>query len=341
MLKKTILTSIVLLFIVSAVGHHFYQKIHAENVHSAGAVFIKSTFTIEEVATALKPFVTDSNSFLWVAKQKRFTHIKPGKYLLKKGSSNNALVNLLRSGDQSPITISFNNQHSIENLAGRLAQQLEADSVSIEKTLLDSLFLVKNKYNKQTALEMYIPNSYEVYWTISPEKLRARMQQEFQRFWSQSRKEKAAKLDLTISQVMALAAIVQKETVKKSERPIVAGLYLNRLQNGWPLQADPTIIYALKEKYGQDYEVKRVLNKDLHIQSPYNTYKHKGLPPSLIAMPDISAIDAVLNPSKHRYFYMCASTTNIGYHDFAKNLRTHNNNAAKYQRWIHKKGIRR
>ena len=188
---------------------------------------------------------------------------------------------------------------------------------------------------------MYIPNKYEIYWNTSPEKLRAKMLSEYQKFWNENRTAKAKKLGLTKDQVITLASIVQKETAQISERPTVAGLYLNRYNDNWPLQADPTVIYALKEKHGHDKVFKRVLNKDLTINSKYNTYKHTGLPPSLIAMPDISAIDAVLNPEKHNYYYMCASVDNIGYHDFAKTLSQHNRNALKYQNWISKQGIKR
>ncbi|CAN0379653.1 unnamed protein product, partial [Ectocarpus sp. 4 AP-2014] len=150
---------------------------------------------------------------------------------------------------------------------------------------------------------------------------------------------KAKALKLSKEDVITLASIVQKETAQKVERPIVAGLYLNRLNNGWPLQADPTIIYCIKEVKGQDYVVKRVLNADLQINSPYNTYKNRGLPPTLIAMPDISSIDGVLNAQKHNYYYMCVNVDKFGYHSFAKTLAQHNRNAAKYQNWLNKKGV--
>ena len=146
---------------------------------------------------------------------------------------------------------------------------------------------------------------------------------------------------LSKEEVITLASIVQKETVKTIERPIVAGLYLNRIKRGIPLQADPTIIYMLKKKNGMDFQVKRVLYKDLKIASPFNTYLNKGLPPNLIAMPDISSIDAVLNYKKHNYIYMCASVTKFGYHEFASTLLQHNKNATTYQRWLNRKGINR
>ena len=188
---------------------------------------------------------------------------------------------------------------------------------------------------------MYVPNTYEFLWNTSAEGFRNRMYREYHKFWNVRRIAKAKKQNLEVQEVIALASIVQKETAQVSERPIVAGLYLNRYHKKWALQADPTVIFALQEKYGSDFEVKRVLNKDLKIDSPYNTYKYAGIPPGPIAMPDISAIDAVLNPSKHRYMFMCASTKKIGSHVFTKSLRQHNRNAKQYQRWLSSQGVQR
>ena len=207
--------------------------------------------------------------------------------------------------------------------------------------MLDATFLSKNKFNDKTALGMYVPNSYELYWNTSAIQLRERMLKEYNQFWTTKRINKARELNLTRTQVISLASIVQKETAKISERPIVAGLYLNRIKRRIPLGADPTIIYALKEKHGQDFVVKRVLYKDLKIDSPYNTYIHRGIPPSLIAMPDISSIDAVLFSAKHNYIFMCVNVDKLGYHAFAATAREHSKNAAKYHRWLNQQGINR
>jgi UPF0755 protein len=255
--------------------------------------------------------------------------------------SNNDIVNLLRSGNQTPIKVSFNNQDTLEKLAGRIAQQLEIDSISLLNSFLNKEFLSKNNLTEKSVLQIFIPNSYQFYWTTSAENFRNKIFKEYNRFWNKSRTKKAKALNLSKSEVITLASIVQKETAKKEERPIVAGLYLNRLKKGWPLQADPTIIYCIKQNKGQDYVVKRVLTADLKIKSPYNTYKNKGLPPTLIAMPDISAIDGVLNAQKHNYFYMCANVDKLGYHAFAKSLSQHNRNAVKYHRWMNKQRVHR
>jgi UPF0755 protein len=255
--------------------------------------------------------------------------------------SNNDLVNMLRSGNQTPTTVSFNNQDTLEKFAGRIAEQLEVDSISILNSFADKKFLKENDFTNKTAFQICIPNSYQFYWTVSADNLRDRLLSEYNKFWTSGRTQKAKALKMTKNEVFTLASIVHKETAKKVERPIVAGLYLNRLKDGWPLQADPTVIYAIKEAKGQDFVVKRVLKVDLEIDSPYNTYKNRGLPPSQIAMPDISAVDAVLNAQNHKYYYMCASIDKMGYHEFAKTLSQHNRNAVKYQNWLNKNGVNR
>lgn len=341
--KKLILLIIGLLLITgSFLGYNTYNKIYAPNTTKEGFVFVKSNSTLDDLENELRPFLKRVKPFIWVANQKKYNNnIRAGKFKIPKGISNNDLINLLRSGKQTPVKLVFNNQHSLEKLAGRISLQIEADSISLLREMMNNSFLSKNKFTNKTALGMYIPNSYELYWNTSPTQFRDRMLKEYNRFWTKRRINSARDLKLTRTQVISLASIVQKETAKVSERPIVAGLYLNRIKRRIPLQADPTIIYALKEKHGQDFQVKRVLNKDLKIDSPYNTYIYRGVPPSLIAMPDISSIDAVLFSSKHNYIYMCANVDKPGYHAFAASLRQHNRNAAKYHRWMNQQGINR
>ena len=341
--KKLILLIISLLLILGGVfAYNIYNKIYAPNTIKEGFVFIKTNSNLKDLENEIRPFLKRVKPFVWVANQKEYNkNIRAGKFKIPKGISNNDLINLLRSGKQTPVKLVFNNQHSIEKLAGRIAIQLESDSISILNTMLDSRFLLKENFTKKTALGMYVPNSYEFFWNTTAEQFRNRMFKEYNRFWTEKRINSARKLKLNRTQVIALASIVQKETAKVSERSTVAGLYLNRIKRGIPLQADPTIIYALKEKHGQDFVVKRVLFKDFKVESPYNTYIHKGVPPSLIAMPDISSIDAVLFSKKHNYIYMCANVDKLGYHAFAASLRQHNRNAAKYHRWMNQQGIKR
>ncbi len=342
-MNRKIIYGIITAFLLTGgiISFNYYQKIFDNNITKDIEIYIGSDYNLIDVKKLLTPFSNYPDTFIWLAEKKNFINPKGGRYVLKKGMSVNDVINLLRSGNQMPIRISFNNQNTLEKLSGRIAQQIEVDSISILNAMKDSVFLFENNFSGKSALGMYIPNSYELYWNITATSFRDRMLKEYRMFWTKSRMKKAKKINLSESEVITLASIVQKETVQKNERPIVAGLYLNRLKSNWALQADPTIIFALKEKNGEYFVVKRVLKKDLKINSSYNTYKNRGLPPTLIAMPDISSIDAVLNPTKHDYFYMCASVDKIGFHEFASSLSEHNRNASKYQRWISKRGIKR
>ena len=342
-LKKLFILIFSLLIIIGGIlGYNFYNRIYKPNTIKEGFLYIPTNSNFENVENLIRPFLKRVKPFTWVANKKKYPNsIKPGKYYISKDLNNNNLINLLRSGKQTVVKLSFNNQDTFEKLAGRISEQIEPDSISILNTLTNIPFITKAGFNKNTAIGMYIPNTYEFYWNTSAETFRSKMLNEFNKFWNTSRLEKAKSLNLSKNEVITLASIVQKETSNISERPMVARLYLNRLKDKWPLQADPTIIFALKNKLGNNTVIKRVLTKDLEIISPYNTYKNNGLPPGPIAMPDISSIDAVLNPPTHKYYYMCASITNIGKHEFAKTLAQHNKNATKYQLWLNKQGVNR
>jgi UPF0755 protein len=253
--------------------------------------------------------------------------------------NNNDIINSIRSNNL-PLKLSFNNQESLEKLAGRISAQIEADSLSLLNVMKDEAFLSENDLNLATSLGMYLPNSYEFFWNTSAEQFRNRMLKEYQRFWNDTRKTKAKAINLTQNQVIALASIVHEESKAVDEQPRIAGVYLNRLRIGMPLQADPTLKYAAYQlpQY-KNVIIKRVLNIHKDIDSPYNTYKNLGLPPGLIAMPDVSAIDAVLNYETHDYLYFVADAKRLGYHKFAKTLSQHNANAAEYHRYLSSQGI--
>ncbi|SFU37764.1 UPF0755 protein [Pustulibacterium marinum] len=302
-------------------------------------IYIPTNATYADVKEQLTPLLKDVDAFRQVANKKGYTsNIKAGKYRIQKGMNNNQIVNTLRSGN-IPVNVSFNNQDTAEKLAGRIAVQIEADSASLVTAMKDTDFLTENGFTEATYLSMYIPNTYEFFWNTDSEGFRNRMQKEYEKFWTADRKSKAAELNLSPTEVMTLASIVQKETAKTNERKRVAGVYLNRLKSGMLLQADPTVIYAVKDRNADfDTIIKRVVYEHLNVDSPYNTYKYAGLPPGPIAMPDISSIDAVLNPEKHDYYYFVADTKNFGYHKFSKTLAQHNRNAAKYHAWVSKQG---
>jgi len=342
-MKKKLGIFVAVLALIGVVyAYRIYSRIYSSNVAETTFVYIPTGANFQEFLPLIEPYLIDLDGFVWVAEKKNYPNtIRAGKFKIDKGMSNEELVNHLRGGKQETVTLTFNNQDSFEKLAGRIAAQIEADSVSVLNAFHEKGFQKKNGFDVSTALSMYIPNSYDFYWNTTADGFRDRMLTEYNRFWNEERLAKAEELKLTPLQVSTLASIVQKETAIVSERKTVAGLYLNRLWDFWPLQADPTIIYALKQKYGQDKEYKRVLNKDLTIDSPYNTYVNFGLPPGPIGMPDISSIDAVLNYEKHDYYFMCASVENIGHHEFAKTLAQHNANARAYQKWVSEQGINR
>lgn len=305
-------------------------------------VFIPTGADYNEVRAQLEPLLLDIDAFDALAKQKKYTaNIKAGRYEIKRGMSNNDIINSIRSNN-IPIKVSFNNQETLEKLAGRIANQIEADSLSLIETMTSEAFYEKSGFSKQTALGMYIPNSYEFFWNTSAEEFRDRMLKEYNRFWNDSRNAKAKALNMSRDKVMALASIVYEESKQASEQPRIAGVYMNRLRIGMPLQADPTLKFAAYQlpQY-KNTVIKRVLNIHKEIESPYNTYMNAGLPPGLIAMPDISAIDAVLNYEKHNYLYFAADAKRLGFHKFAKTLSQHNVNAREYQRYLSAQGINR
>lgn len=297
--------------------------------------------TYQDVEKILSPLVKNMSDFEFIAKRRSYPeNVKAGRFLLKKGMSAFQLVAAMRRN--VPVKLAFNNQERLENLCERLSTQIEPDTTKLLAAFYNPEFLEKNGFTKQTVFAMFLPNTYEVYWNISAEKFRGRMLDEYNKFWTKERIAKATALNLTPVQVITVASIVHKESVKKSERPTIAGVYLNRLNQGMPLQADPTVIYALKLRDNDFNQViKRVLYNDLFINSPYNTYKNIGLPPGPIAMPDVDAIDAVLNAEKHDYIYFCASVEKFGYHVFAATYEAHMKNARKYADWLNTQGTTR
>jgi len=305
-------------------------------------VFIRTGATMLDVKNSLEPLLRDVEKFESAAQRKGYAqNVRAGKYRIVKGMNNNEIINTLRV-ENVPVTVAFNNQENLADLAGRISVQIEADSTSILRELTDEQFLSQNNIDKENSLALYIPNSYEFFWNTNAKEFRERMIKEHSRFWNEERKQKAKTLGLTPKEVVTLASIVQKETAKVDERPKVAGVYLNRLKTGMLLQADPTVIYGIKKETGNfDTIIKRVLYRDLELDSPYNTYKYVGLPPGPITMPDISSVDAVLNPEKHDYYYFVANVEKFGYHMFAKNLTQHNRNKEQYVRWLNAQKIKR
>jgi len=315
-----------------------YRRIYYPNVITRKStdeyIYIRTGASFEEVMDSLykNNYIIDKGSFEWLAEKKNYKHnIHPGRYRIRNNMSNNDLINLLRSGKQEPVKVIINKTRSIEELAGKISRKIEADSLSLVKAFRNNDLLELLGFNSQTVAAMIIPNTYKFFWNTSAEQFVRRMHKEYLVFWNKERLEKAQQIGFTPLEVTILASIVSEETMKPSEDPVVAGVYINRLKKGMKLQADPTVKYAIG-----DFSLKRIFQKHLQYDSPYNTYLYKGLPPSPICIPEPSTIDAVLNYQKHDYLYFCAKDDLSGYHVFAKTLKQHNKNARAYQQALNR-----
>jgi UPF0755 protein len=344
-IKKIItIVSVVLIAVLLIYGIKLYGDIFSKNTKFSENelyVHIPTDANYEDVKKIITPYIDNMDKFEMVASKRSYIqNVKSGRFLFKNGMNNFELITALRNN--IPVKLAFNNQERIENVVGRVSSQIEADSTELMNIFKDSTFLKENGFTEDNVISICIPNTYEFYWNTKADKFRDKMVKEYRKFWNTERTSQAHKLGLTPVQVMTLASIVHKETVKKDERPKVAKVYLNRLEQGMPLQADPTIIYAVKLRDNNfDQIIKRVLYGDLTIRSPYNTYVNIGLPPGPIAMPDITAIDAVLNPDNNNYIYFCASVERFGYHEFASTYDQHQVNAKKYADWLNGTGTKR
>jgi UPF0755 protein len=341
--KKKLLLVLIIAFSVLGISmtFYFYQVFFSPNVllesEQPVALRIPSNANYKYVANKLyeDQIISDAVSFGFVAKVLDYQElVKPGLYTIKPDMTNLELVRLLRSGDQTPVKITFNNVRTKEDLAEKITANLEIDSTQFLNMIQDSVYIRKFDFDEETIMSMFIPNTYEVWWNTSPEALFDRMYREYNDFWTDARKEKANQMGLSQKEVSTLASIVQAESQKSDERPRIAGVYLNRLRLNMPLQADPTLVFALG-----DFSLKRVLNIHKETESPYNTYKYAGLPPGPINLPDINSLDAVLNAEDHKYLYFCAKEDFSGYHAFATSLSQHNANARRYQAALNKARI--
>ena len=343
-MKKFLYALLVLFLIAAIAGFYLYNSVWKPNVKldaDSENLYIPSHSNFADLKSILqeKNIIDNFSSFELTAKLMKYkdTNVKAGLYEIKNNWSNRELIRHLRLGKQKPVKLTFNNFRTIEELVGGIANQIEADSLSILNYITSEEYLEKSGTNKEQLLCQFLPNTYEVYWNTTVEQLIGKLDKEKEKFWNaKGRKEKAEKLNLSPTEVCILAAIVEKETLVGDEKSTVAGVYLNRLKKNILLQADPTVVYAVG-----DFSIRRVLNKHLRYDNPYNTYLYEGLPPGPIYLPDNSTVDAVLNAEEHSFLYFCAKPDNSGRHAFAKNLIAHNKNARTYQNWLNKRGIKR
>lgn len=317
------------------------------NIHGSATAFSEAEMVLlvprgadfEQLVDSLRagPIIRDEQLFRWVAERKKYgERIRPGRYVITKGTTMNDLVNKLRSGDQDPVNITFNNIRNLPQLAGRISRNIEADSLDVLALLRDPATAKRLGFNEATLISLFLPNTYEVWWTVTPEELIDRFAEEYKRFWNPDRLAAASALGLSQSQVSTLASIVQAETGVFSDAPTIASVYLNRLRIGMPLQADPTLLFAL----GLD-SAQRVLNAHKEVDSPYNTYKYKGLPPGPINLPEPRYIEAVLHPAETKYLYFCAREDLSGYSNFSTTYEQHLVNARRYQQALNQRRIYR
>ncbi len=318
---------------------HYFRKNVPENL-SQRYVYIPTGASFEQVVQLLYEggFLLDTTSFVRTARKMRYARaqMRSGRFEIQPGWRNYQLVRHLRGGAQAPVRVVLTDERLLEDVAAKVASFIEPDSAALMAAFTHDSLLASLGVTQATLMTLFIPNTYEFFWNTSPEGFLRRMKREHDRFWQQhDRLAKAKKIGLSPAEVYTLASIVEKETLRKDERPRIAGVYLNRLRQGMLLQADPTVVFATR-----DFNTPRVLERHLKFDSPYNTYLYKGLPPGPIAMASISSIDAVLNAEVHDYIFFCARGDGSGYHEFAKTLAGHNRNVRKYRENLRRRRLR-
>ena len=337
--KKILIPLIVFSTLLSTSSVYIYQMLFSPNFlinQPDKMILIKDDTNFKELTNQLieDTLLNDVISFSFLSKIMKYSdNVKQGAYRVKMNMSNYDLISMLRAGNQTPINITFSYSRKINDLAQKISQKLKMS----EKDLLD--FINKSGFDNygfdnQNIIGMFLPDTYEVYWDITPKNLLDKMKKEYDKFWNSERTKKLERINLSKNEVITLASIVASETNKIDEADRIAGVYINRLKKNMLLQADPTLIYA-----ANDFSIRRVLNKHKKIKSPYNTYRNKGLPPGPIRLSPKKYIDAVLNYEDHRFIFFCAKDDFSGYHEFAITLSEHNKNARKFQRALNKRNI--
>ena len=340
--KKILAVGLLLLFMAGAIASFLaYTIVFQPNLDLEGRkyvhFYIPTGSSFQDVRDQLQSdgLIRNMRSFTFLAERKNYPNrVMPGRYRLHQRMGNNELINLLRSGNQDPVMVTFNNIRTKEQLAGSLGSQLEADSLSILRLLNDHALLESYGKNPHTAPLLFLPNTYEFFWNASARQIMERMHREYQVFWNDSRIQKANEAGLSPVQAGILASIVERETSKVDEMARIAGVYINRLRRNMPLQADPTVVFAVG-----DFSITRVLNRHLAVDSPYNTYRYSGLPPGPISLPEPRVIDQVLQYENHNYLFFCAKDDFSGYHAFARTYPEHLANARRYHQALNQRRI--
>lgn len=341
-MKKVLILLLILAIVGGVVSWYVWQSAMAPNTVKSehNFILVAEGTTIDQIANQLtsKGLLREASSFKRTASWMKYTDedVRYGRFNIPAEYSNRDLINHLKSAKEAPVNVIINNVREITDLAKSVAAQIAIDSTTLVAAMLDTNVLERYGLTPSTALTLYIPNTYQVYWSTSGSDFVDRMATEHDKWWSKDgRRAKAEALGLTPQEVYTLASIVDKESNLNKEKPTIAGVYLNRLKRGIALQADPTVVFATRI-----FDLKRVLNKHLAMDSPYNTYKYAGLPPGPIYMASIAGLEAVLNPEEHNYLYFCAAPGYGSQHQFATNLKQHNANARRFHRWLNQQGIK-
>lgn len=336
MRKKTLFGLIGVLVLLVAAALFGVLQFYGGAVRAERELYLSAKTDYRGVTDSLLPSLKHRAAFHAYARRIDLQNtFKPGHYVLRPGMSVIDVARMLKLGLQTPVRVVINNVRTTAQLAGKLARQIDADSAALAGAFTSKTLCAEVGFDSVTLFSMFIPDTYEFYWTVAPEELVRRMKREYDRFWTADRDAKRRRSGLSRLEVMTLASIVYEETRKTDEMPRIAGVYINRLRRGIPLQADPTVKYAM-----QDFGLRRILYRHLKFPSPYNTYVNKGLPPSPICMPGQNAIDAVLGFEEHDYIFFCARPTFDGYHNFARTLREHNANARAYSAELNRRKIK-
>lgn len=322
--------------IVGIVYFYFFAAMSTQD--KAASIFIDKDDNMDSVMCKLEPITSSSSrtGFKIVARFLDYQDgIKPGMYKLGTSTGAFSFVRKLRNGQQDFLMLTIPTARTMEELARKLDGKIMADSADYMAVFTDSAKVASYGFSKETLPAMFIPETYDFFWTDSAEKILSRMEKEYQKFWTDERKSKAKAIGLTPIEVSIMASIVDSETNVKEDKPVVAGVYLNRIKKGMKLQADPTVKFAVG-----DFTLRRILNKHLAVDNPYNTYKYEGLPPGPICIPSKDGLEAVLNAQKHDYIFFCASPKFDGSHIFAKTNEEHMKNARAYQDALNKRNIK-
>ena len=316
----------------------FYAFTPVSKADSTQYLYIDDDDTQDSVITHLRPMshtagLTGLTSLMRHSSYR--DNIRTGRYAIGPKEGAIAVFRKLKNGQQESMNLTIPEVRTMDRLASILGKKLMLDSATIANALYSQEVCQKYGYDTCTVAAMFVPNTYDVYWNMSIDALMQRMEKEHQNFWKGERESKAAQMQLTPAEVCTLASIIDEETANTAEKPMITGMYLNRLKTNMPLQADPTIKFALKQ-----FALKRIWQKLLFIDSPYNTYKNNGLPPGPIKIASVKGIDAVLNAASHEYLYMCAKEDFSGTHNFARTYQEHLQNAAKYTKALNERGIK-